>query len=281
MGRGQQAVRQYNQEILHNIQKTFGTDIDRIMVSFGAGGGSGGGGVKELIDIAKNHARYSGIEKPEKKVGVVMTLPTVGEAGSPSVRANAGKVAMELAQMAKKGEISPLIVIDNEKISRMYPNMTVKEFWPTINTTVAQLFDIFNRLSALSSPYTSFDPVDYQSIMEVGGCMIMGLTKVENYRDKFALSAAVKENLEKTLLAGGFDLATAKLAGAIVVGGKSMMANTPGLQENIDYAFDVLAGVTGQASLHRGIYEDNRETLRVYTIIGGLEAPANRFADFK
>ena len=102
----------------------------------------------------------------------------------------------------------------------MYPGMTVKSFWPSINSTVASLFDIFNRLSALSSSYTSFDPVDYHSIMEAGGCAIMGLTKVSKFNDKFSLSQAVKENLEKTLLAGGFDLSTAKTAGCIAVGGK-------------------------------------------------------------
>jgi hypothetical protein len=55
-----------------------------------------------------------------------------------------------------------------------------------------------------------------------------------------------------------------------------MMANVPGLQDNIDYAFDVLGEITGNATVHRGIYEDSRETLRVYTVIGGLDRPADR-----
>ena len=73
-----------------------------------------------------------------------------------------------------------------------------------------------------------------------------------------------------------FDLATAKVAGCAVVGGKSMMAETPALQDNINYAFDVLADITGNATIHRGIYEDQRNSLRVYTIIGGLDFPAER-----
>jgi len=178
--------------------------------------------------------------------------------------------------MAAKGQISPLIIIDNEKISRMYPGKTVREFWPSVNNTVAGMFDIFNRLSSLSSPYTTLDPVDYQSILKAGGCAIMGLTRVEKFRDRFALSSAVKQNLEKTLLSNGFDLSTAKVAGCIVVGGKQMMANTPNLQDNINFAFDVLADLTGNATIHRGIYEDGRETLRVYTIIGGLDFPTSR-----
>ena len=210
-----------------------------------------------------------------------MTLPTVGEATSPLVAENAYKVACELSELAKKGEISPLIIIDNDKISKMYSQMTVKSFWPSINSTFAGLFDIFNRVSALSSDYTSFDAVDYQTIMQAGGCAIMGLTKVDKFDDKFALSEAVKNNLEKTLLAGGFDLSTAKLVGCTVVGGKKLMKDVKGLQDNIDYAFDVLSEITGQATIHRGIYEDSRDSLRVYTIIGGLDAPKARLEELK
>ena len=111
--------------------------------------------------------------------------------------------------------------------------------------------------------------------------MIMGLTKVKKFDDKFAISEAVKKNLAKTLLAGGFDLSTAKLAGCIVVGGKRLMKNISGLSDNIDYAFDVFAEITGRATVHRGIYEDIRDCLRVYTIIGGLDSPVARLEELR
>jgi cell division GTPase FtsZ len=281
MERGARAVQQHQQGILHLARQTFGTQVDHIMIGFGAGGGTGSGSVVGLIEVAKRYARYIGLEHPDKKVGVVMTLPTIGEATSPLVAENAHRIATTLSQMATSGEISPLIIVDNDKINKMYPGMTVKSFWPSINNTVVSLFDIFNKLSSLSSRYTSFDPVDYNSIMECGGCAIMGLTKVKEFDDPFAVSSAVKENLEKTLLAGGFDLSTAKLAGCIVVGGKELMAHTKGLQSNIDYAFDVLSEITGQATIHRGIYEDNRDCLRVYTIIGGLDSPGARLEELR
>ena len=274
--RGRQAVQQYQQEILHLGRQTFGSDVDHIMVCFGAGGGTGSGSVMGLIEMAKKYARYNGLKNPDKKVGVIMTLPTVGEASSPMVAENAYRVATELSENAAAGKISPLIIIDNDKICKMYPGMTVKSFWPSINDSVASLFDIFNRLSTLNSQYTSFDSVDYSSVIECGGCSIMGLTKVREFSDKYAISAAVKKNLKKTLLAGGFDLSTAQLAGCIVVAGKKLMADAKGLQDNIDYAFDVLSEITGHATIHRGIYEDTRDSLRVYTIIGGLQAPKAR-----
>ena len=276
MERGQKAIRRHQHEVLHLARRTFGSQVDHIMICFGAGGATGSGSVIGLIEIAKRYARCIGLKNPDRKVGVVMTLPAIDRISSPLTAENAYSVACNLNQMATAGEISPLIIVDNDKINKMYPTMTTMSFWPSINSTFASLFDIFNRLSALSSCYTSFDPVDYHSIMEAGGCAIMGLAKVDELDDRFTISKAVKNNLEKTLLAGGFDLSTAKLAGCVVVGGKELMANVKGLQDNIDHAFDALSEITGQATIHRGIYEDDRNCLRVYTLIGGLDGPAVR-----
>ena len=278
MERGEKAVQQHQQDILHLAVRIFGTQVDHIMVCFGAGGGTGSGSVFGLIEVAKKYARYIGLENANKKVGVVMTLPAAGKVGSPLVAKSAYKVADELSRMAAAGKISPLIIVDNDKINKMYPGMTVNSFWPSINNTFAGLFDIFNRLSGFSSPYASFDPLDYLGIIESGGCLIMSRTEVDELDDKFAVSEAVKKNLERTLFAGGL-VSTAKLGGCIVVGGKKLMADVKGLQDNIDYAFDVFAEITGQATIHRGIYEDNSNSLRVYTIIGGLDSPAARLEE--
>jgi cell division GTPase FtsZ len=279
--RGQEAVQKYQQEIFHLAQRTFGSKVDHIMVCVGAGGGTGGGSAQGLIEVAKKYARYIGLNEPDRRVGVIMTLPTIGEASSPKVGDNAWKVATRLSELAADGLISPLVFIDNDKIKRMYPGLTVKSFWPTINDTVAGLFDIFNRLSALSSRYTSFDSVDYQSIVQTGGCAIMGLTTVTEFKDKFAVSQAVKNNLEKTLLAGGFNLTTARVAGCVVVAGRQLIEGVRGLQDNIDYAFDNLSEITGDATIHRGIYEDGRDSLRVYTIIAGLDACTSRLENLR
>ena len=273
ISRGREAAQEYRQEIIHAVEKIFANNIDHVMVAFGCGGGTGSGCVIPLLETIKSCAKHIGLTKPNKRIGVLCTLPTEGESSSPKVSKNANEILAELSKMANKGEISPLIIVDNEKISQLYPGLTVRNFWPTINNTVAGLFDIFNRLSAQSSNYTSFDAVDYQSILECGGACIMGLTKVRSYKDKFDLSRAMRDNLTKTLLADGFDLSTAKVAGAIVVGGHTIFANTPGLQDSIDHAFDVVADLTGNATIHRGIFEDNKSSLRVYTLIGGLKAP--------
>ncbi|MHC4084716.1 MAG: AAA-type ATPase lid domain-containing protein [Planctomycetota bacterium] len=276
METGAKAVQQHRQDILHLFQQTFGPQVNHIMVCFGAGGRTGSGSVVELIDIAKRYARFIGLKNPSKSVGVIMTLPASGKIISPLVAQNAYKVANELSQMANAGEISPLIIVDNDKISKMYPEMATKPLRLSINRTFAGLYDFFNKVSALGSPYTSFDRLDYLNVIESGGCLVMGRTKVDKLDEPFSISEAVKNNFENTLFAGGLDLSTVKTCGCIVVGGRELMATVKGLQEKIDYAFYILSEMTGEATIHRGIYEDNSDSVRVFTIIGGLNSPTDR-----
>ena len=70
-----------------------------------------------------------------------------------------------LCASAANGDFAPLILIDNDKIKKLYPKLTVKQFWPTLNNTIAGLFHVFNVLATKDSDYTTFDPADYDTIM--------------------------------------------------------------------------------------------------------------------
>lgn len=280
MERGRKAIQQHKQNVLNLTKQIFGTKVDHIMICFGAGGGTGSGSVGELIEVAKRYARYARLGESSNKVGVVTSLPVAGKV-SAKVIENAHKVTCELSKMAMAGKISPLIIVDNDKINRMYSAMPSKSLWPNVNKTVAGLFNIFNVLSAYGSQYTSFDPLDYRSIMQAGGCAIMSLTIVDELDEPSAISEAVQNIPNKMLFASGFDLSTAKEVGCIVIGGKKLMTNVKGLQDKINYAFDVLGEMTGQATIRRGIYEDNKDSLRVYTIISGLDSPTARLEELK
>jgi hypothetical protein len=124
--------------------------------------------------------------------------------------------------------------------------------------------------------------MDYDSVMKSQGCMIMGVTTVKNVDHETSIANALKANLEKTLLAGGFDLKTATAAASIVVGGTTMYEEVAGLMDYIEYGFDTLGSLTDGAIIHRGIYEDSkRDKLTAYTMIGGLEAPTKRLEELK
>jgi cell division GTPase FtsZ len=272
-------LQQHRQDILHLAHQSFAAQVDRLMICCGAGGRTGAGSVLELIETARRYARYIGTKCPSRNVGVILALPDAGELRSARVARNAHRVAATLCQMAAAGEISPLILVDHQRAGRIPRGTTRPSFWSGLNGTVASLFDAFNRLSSLSSPYTCFDPADYDRIMSSGGCLIMGAAQVDRLDDPLAISQAVADSLQTTLFAGGEDLSTAKAAGCVVVGGQELMAHVRGLQDNIDYAFDMLSEVTGRAISYRGIYEDETDSLRVYTILGGLGIPQARLTE--
>ena len=271
-----------SQEIFNKLREVFGEDIDRILVCVGAAGGTGGGSVNTLVDIAKRYFTYVGREDANERVGVIASLPTTGEAASPTVAKNAYNRMTELCASAANGEFAPLILVDNDKIKKLYPQLTVKQFWPTLNNTVAGLFHVFNVLATQNSDYTSFDPADYDTIMKSKGCMILGVTTVKNVENETSVSLALKQNLEKTLLAGGFDLTTAEGAASIIVGGTRLYEEVAGLMDSIEYGFDTLATITGGAIIHRGIYEDSgKDKLVAYTMVGGLDAPEKRLSELR
>lgn len=227
-------------------------------------------------------SRTNRVENPNERVGVIASLPTTGECASPIVAENSYNRMTELCKEAEKGKFAPLIIIDNDKIKKLYSKLTVKQFWPTLNNTVAGLFHIFNLLCTKNSDYTVFDPADYDSIMKTAGCMIFGATTIKDPESPTSVSQGLRNNLEKTLLASGFDLTSAKGAASIIVGGTELYETVPGLMDNIEYGFDTLATLTGGAIIHRGIYEDpEREKLVAYTIVGGLKSPKKRIEELK
>ena len=280
MRRGREAASKYKQHIFDLMRKIYGNNVDHLFVCIGAGGGSGSGSTDILIEVAKKYMKYIGHDNPEKRVGVVLSLPTRGEAGSPQVAKNAHEVLDTTNKLAVNNEISPLIILDNAKIEKMYKGLTVKKFWPTVNNTISGLFHVFNVLTNQSSPYTSFDPTDYATVLQCGGVMVMGVAKLKEFDDEQSVSRAVKSNIEKTLLSD-VDISDARVAACVAVGGKDIMENTAGLMDSLSYGFDTLSSLCPNATLHRGIYEDNKDSLRLFTLVSGLSISDKRKLQLK
>lgn len=276
--KGKEVAEKHSQEILEKLQKIFGK-VDRILVCASAGGGTGSGSCLTLVDVAKRYLTHIGLDNSESRVGVMLSLPTSGEAASPTVAENAHTVASNLCNLASENKISPLIIVDNDKIKNLYPKLSVLQFYPTVNATVTGLFHVFNVLSTQTGNPTTFDPADYSKVLSSGGCMIMGLNSVQKYEDGSDISKAIRDNLEKTLLCSGFDLKSAKTAACIATASTDILSNVPGLMNALESGFDTLANVTGNATVFRGIYESEKPKLVIYTLINGLSTPKKRIDD--
>ena len=268
---GASVLAKSTEEVLSLMRQSFGSDIDRIMVTVGLGGGTGSGFTAGLIGLARYYLQQLG---KDPKVGLIVTLPRKSEGGK--VQGNAYKILSSLLPEADAKLISPFIIVDNECIHNMFPSLSAKAFWTTANKNVAGLFDIFNVLAKQQSAYTTFDRADYESVLD-SGTLLFGATKLDSYRQETEISDGLRKNLSKTLLAEA-DLKTASHVAAILCAPDEILSIMP--QSHIDHAFVTLERILGGESksllVHQGVYEARRPGLFLYTMVGGLQIPKSR-----
>lgn len=263
------------EDVLDHLKRSFGPKIDRVFVCAGLGGGTGAGTAVQLVDTAVELQKS--MRCASEKVGMVVALPKLAE--GKRAAANAYNALNDLLFLVKQGMVSPLIIVDNEKIGTLYPNLAVDPFWDTANISVCSLFHLFNNICTKHSHYTSFDRADLLTVLD-SGLITFGATPVDKFSEETDISYAVRSNLRKNILTGGIDLSTGTTAAAVVIGGVDILNSLP--QSHIEHAFDQLnRTLRAGNTVHRGIYRGNKPTLVVYTIIGGLGRPEEKLADLK
>jgi len=266
---------QRKEDVLDFMKASFGDGLDRIFVCAGAGGGTGAGTVVPLVHAAKELQET--VKADSKKVGVILALPKASEGRR--VNANAHGTLKKVYELVDEGIVSPLIILDNEKITKLYPNLVVSNFWQTANMSTAGLFNLFNLTASKDSSYSAFDKRDYETILN-SGCIVFGASPVTKWEDPISISRAVRENLSNNLLSGGLDLSTGKSAAAIVIGGKEQLDNIP--QINLDQAFDQLSRMLKPGNVvHRGIYVGDKPNLTIFTAVGGISEPVEKLEELK
>ena len=263
------------EDVLDFLRFSFGEDYDRIFVCAGAGGGTGAGSVVPLVHTVNELNEI--VNAPTRKVGVILALPKVSE--GKKVNANAFNTLNEAYDLVEKGMISPLIILDNEKINKLYPGLAVAPFWQTANSSIAGLFHLFNLVSAKDSSYSSFDPNDYKTILD-SGLIVFGAAPISDWKNPMNITKTVRDNVAGNVLSGGVDLKTGNMAGVVMIGGNNILENAP--QENLDLAFEQFSRILGRGStVHRGIYSGNQDDLTVYTVIGGLGRPDQKLQELR
>ena len=269
------------EDILDFLKRTFKGGFDRALVCVGAGGGTGAGGGPVVIDIVHDLCQTYGIEDADKRaqVGAVVALPTRAEGSK--VQSNAKQTADVLIDFCQNGTLSPLIILDNERIKQIYPKLSVNQFWGTANTSICSLFHLFNKIACQDSQYTAFDSADLDTVFS-SGIISFGAVPVSREGEAVEetdISYAVRDNLKKNILAN-IEVSTGNVAACVVIGDRKTLDNTA--QESLEHGFEQLSRLLGDGStVHRGIYHTPKKGLVVYTIIGGIKAPEQLFDYFK
>tara|TARA_R110000751_G_scaffold282487_2_gene385649 strand:- start:1400 stop:2590 length:1191 start_codon:yes stop_codon:yes gene_type:complete len=265
----------HREDVLDFMYDSFGESVDRIFVCAGAGGGSGAGTVCPLVETAQEMQRT--IKSPTDKVGVVLALPKHSE--GKKVNANAYATLVKVWDLVERGIVSPLVILDNEKINTLYPGLPVGPFWETANMSIAGLFHLFNHTAAKNSSYSAFDSNDYKQVLDTG-LIVFGAASVSDWASPSSISKVVRDNLKNNMLSGGVDLSSGNSAGVVIVGGKQILDTLP--QQNLDRAFDQFSRMLTKGSVvHRGIYSGDKPDLTVYTAIGGIQKPYAKLEELK
>lgn len=271
----QQLLRAKREDVLDFMRRAFGPVVDRIFVCAGAGGGTGAGTALDLVKIAAELQLT--LKSPSAKVGMIVALPKNSEGAR--VNHNAYWTLYHALDLVDKGEVSPLIIIDNEKISTIYPKLAVDPFWQTANLSVCGLFHLFNNVAVKHSRYSSFDANDFKVVLD-SGTIVFGAAPLKKWESATDISFAVRDNLKRNILSGGVDLGTGTTAGVVIIGGHEIMAQVP--QEHLDHAFDQFTRILKPGSVvHRGIYCGDKPTLVAYTSVGGVGRPTARLEELR
>ena len=265
-------AKEHREDILDHLRKCFGDQFDRTIVCASAGGGTGAGAVTEVARIAKDLQNQ--LKCKHEKVGIILALPKLSEGTTPAL--NAHRTLQKCLGLVDEGVVSPLIILDNERISKIYPNLPVTKSLSTANSSVCQLFNLFNSLACKPSTFQSFDANDYKSVLD-SGIVVLGATRVAEPEDQQKVSGAIRNNLKKTILSDGCDISTGKIAAAVVVAGRDVLDTVP--QENLDHAFSQLNRILDGATVHQGIYVGSKPNMLVYTAIGGIAHPESKLDD--
>ena len=263
------------EDVLDFMRSSFGPVYDRTIVCAGAGGGTGAGTVVGLVHKARELQIANKCSSDQ--VGVIIALPKITEGKRPN--ANAYFVMEELLKLVEEKIVSPLIIVDNERMSALYPGLAIDPFWQKANSSICSLFDLFNTICTHQSTYTAFDPNDFKTILD-SGLIVFGATPVQKWQEAGAISFALRDNLKKNILSGGVNLATGSIGAAVVIASKTILNTVP--HEHLDMAFDQLTRLLRPGStVHRGIYSGSKETMAVYSSLGNLGRPEEKLAELR
>jgi cell division GTPase FtsZ len=276
---GRAAAKESREDIFNLMRNSFGDNFDYIFITATAGGGTGSGSIVELVSIARELIEKQELQnsKGKARVGVILALPK--ESDGRDVQPVAAKILEELSDMTPQ-VISPLILIDNQRIQKLYPKVPVGQISAQANHSACSIFHFVNLVSARVSPYTSFDSADFESILE-SGILAYGAMAAPKWENRDDISTVIRSNLTKNVLVDGVDISTGGIAGCVIVGDKQLLDNELP-QEYLDDSFSMLSRMVKQGSpIRRGVYAGSNKGIVVYTLIGGLDKPAKKLQELK
>jgi len=275
---GKSAIKEHYEDVYDLMKRSWKSGWERVLVCAGLGGGTGTGTIETVLAIANEIAESYKAQKHGEPpvVGALVTLPSDSE--SQKVHANAHAALKQLVSMTTGGKrlISPLIIIDNQRMYELYSSQASTGYLGVTNQSVTQLFLTFNVLATGSSDIWTFDEADFKTVLE-SGIVTFGMCNIPKYEDPTSISFSVRDNIRNTMLVKT-DIGNATTAALVFIGSNGVLSKIP--QKNFEHAFDMIKRmISRNNTVHRGVYRNADNELTCFAMLGGLDVSGDRLAE--
>ena len=263
------AMRGRDEEVRDLFSRGWGKKFDCAIVCVGLGGGSGSGAGLPLVKLARKYMEDEGLPV---RVGAIVALPSVDEGQQ------AARNAVTAFQELHDAGVSPLVIIDNDKVDDLY-SPPMSRLLPMSNELVSSLFHLFNQLAATKSKHITFDRAEFAQLLD-SGIVVMGSADfdVAAIASPADISTKIREELANNVLAD-IDLRTGKKAACVFVASHEILDSFG--KEYFAAGFTALNRIVGSGHpegtdvvVHRGLYAESLEGLQCYTMVADLAPPA-------
>jgi len=213
-------------KVLDAIQRLLGK-CEHFIVCGGLAGGTGG-------NLGKLAGVIGEMKRPMTAIGA---LPRKEDGSIDKFNA-----VMALGEIAK-APINSLILVDNSRISRVFPGATMDAAFKGANNFIAGQLDYINRLSQDETfvPMQAFDGEDFRKVFSCQGLLTYGSTT------DFSIPKGLEQTeiihkiiVEDSLWPSGFDLARAQRAALVICAPESFFQ-----KQSADYWKDWMEAVSG------------------------------------
>jgi cell division GTPase FtsZ len=257
---GQKSVEASKERILDRVRKlAHGADV--LLLAAGMGGGTG----SNLADLI---GMLSPLGIP---LSCLVTIPTESESGITKVNAVYGLNSVVRSKLAN------LIIIDNNKILKIFPEATISDFYKRANQLVVRTLAEFNSTNdeMKSVSIRSFDSEDFRKVFLSGGVVVFGASsvRVDDRITEDTLLGKLKQIWDSSgLLAEGFDYTTASLSAVILYAPSQVLDRSSAtIFEKLN---ETIKKITQGAAVYTGIYQTKEPgPVKIFTMLGRLSLP--------
>lgn len=228
-------------------------------------GGMGGGTGSNLGDLVNLLAPVG------LPMACMVTLPTESESGITKVN------AVYAVNNLTRSTLGNLIIVDNAKILKIFPDATIADFYRRANQLVVRTLVEFNSTAneMKSISIRSFDSEDFRKVFLSGGVIVFGATSIkadDHITDDLIFSRMRQIWDSSGLLAEGIDYTSASLAAVVLYAPEQVLArSSAGALEKLA---NTIKSHTQGAAVYTGVYQTKEPgPVRIYTMLGRLALP--------